>query len=300
MLKKRIIPVLLLKNGRMVKGKNFNNYIDTGDPNKAVDIYSSQDADELIFINISKDQISKKKFLNILNRSSKECTMPLCAGGGITNSNDVKELLELGADKVLLNTILTKDLDIIKQVSSKFGAQCIVAGIDYKKNNKTGKLEVWSDCGKNLTNLDFNSHIKNLVEFGVGEIFINSINNDGMMNGYDLEISQKLYDYIINYLGSGIKNKNEGAKSRGRGTYLAISTTTDWAASSYCPYSTCVDDPLMALRNCRKGAKKKTGTKQKCKLLFKGHTIKWNGNNIKVTLEDDVEALLKQAGLTIK
>ena len=192
MLKKRIIPVLLLKNGRMVKGKNFNNYIDTGDPNKAVDIYSSQDADELIFINISKDQISKKKFLNILNRSSKECTMPLCAGGGITNSNDVKELLELGADKVLLNTILTKDLDIIKQVSSKFGAQCIVAGIDYKKNNKTGKLEVWSDCGKNLTNLDFNSHIKNLVEFGVGEIFINSINNDGMMNGYDLEISQKV------------------------------------------------------------------------------------------------------------
>ena len=113
MLKKRVIPVLLLKNGRMVKGKNFNNYIDTGDPNKAVDIYSSQDADELIFLNISKDRISKKKFLKIVNRASKECSMPLCAGGGITNSNDVKKLLELGADKVLLNSILTKNKNVI-------------------------------------------------------------------------------------------------------------------------------------------------------------------------------------------
>ncbi len=139
-----------------------------------------------------------------------------------------------------------------------------------------------------------------IILFVASFLVINPARASSLFGNGDLEISQKLYDYIINYLGSGIKNKNEGAKSRGRGTYLAISTTTDWAASSYCPYSTCVDDPLMALRNCRKGAKKKTGTKQKCKLLFKGHTIKWNGNNIKVTLEDDVEALLKQAGLTIK
>ena len=190
MLKKRIIPVLLLKNGRMVKGKNFKNYIDTGDPNKAVDIYSSQDADELIFINISKDDISKKKFLEILNRSSKECIMPLCAGGGITNSEDVKELIELGADKVLLNTILTTDLSVIKDVSSKFGAQCIVAAIDYKRNNKTGELEVWSNCGKVLTKLNFFDHIKNIERLGVGEIFINSIDCDGMMSGYDIEISK--------------------------------------------------------------------------------------------------------------
>ncbi len=190
MLKKRIIPVLLLKNGRMVKGKNFQNYIDTGNPNKAVDIYSSQDADELVFINISKDNISKKKFLEILNRASKECSMPLCAGGGITNSNDVKELLELGADKVLLNSILTKDLKIINDVSKKFGAQCIVAGIDYKINKKDGKVEVWSECGNTLTNKNFYEYIEKIVNLGIGEIFLNSIDNDGLMNGYDLKISK--------------------------------------------------------------------------------------------------------------
>lgn len=190
MLKKRIIPVLLLKNGRMVKGKNFQNYIDTGNPNKAVDIYSSQDADELVFINISKDNISKKKFLEILNRASKECSMPLCAGGGITNSNDVRELLKLGADKVLLNSILTKNLNIINDVSKKFGAQCIVAGIDYKINKKNGKIEVWSECGNTLTSKNFYEYIEKIINLGVGEIFLNSIDNDGLMNGYDLKISK--------------------------------------------------------------------------------------------------------------
>ena len=114
--------------------------------------------------------------------------MPLCAGGGITSAVDVKELIELGADKVLLNTILTKNLNIINEVSSKFGAQCIVAAVDYKKNKETGKLEVWSDCGKSITNLDFYDHIKKIVKLGVGELFINCIDNDGMMCGYDLKV----------------------------------------------------------------------------------------------------------------
>ncbi len=190
MLKKRIIPVLLLKNGRMVKGKNFKNYIDTGDPNKAVDIYSSQDADELIFINISKDILSKKKFLEILNRASKECSMPLCAGGGITNSGDVKELLELGADKVLLNSILINKMDVIKDISKKFGTQCVVAGIDYKINKENKKIEIWSECGKVLTKCNFYDHIEKITKLGVGEIFLNSIDNDGLMEGYDLKIAK--------------------------------------------------------------------------------------------------------------
>tara|TARA_B100000674_G_scaffold421795_1_gene373625 strand:- start:893 stop:1660 length:768 start_codon:yes stop_codon:yes gene_type:complete len=207
MLKKRVIPVLLLKNGRMVKGKNFNNYIDTGDPNKAVDIYSSQDADELIFINISKDIISKKKFLKILNRASQECSMPLCAGGGITSSKDVKELLEKGADKVLVNSILTKNLDIIEDISVKFGAQCIVAGIDYKINKSSKKIEVWSECGTNLTSLDFYQYIEQITKLGVGEIFLNSIDHDGLMRGYDLTIckivSEKFETPLIVSGGAG-------------------------------------------------------------------------------------------------
>ncbi len=117
----------------------------------------------------------------------------------------------------------------------------------------------------------------------------------------EIEISKKLFNYIQDYLGSGIKNKNAGSKSRGRGTYLAISTTTDWGASSYCPYTACRDDGGLNVKsNCQKRAKKKTGKKETCKLLFKGHTIKWNGNKIKVGTNDDLEALLKTAGITVK
>lgn len=117
----------------------------------------------------------------------------------------------------------------------------------------------------------------------------------------DLEISKAQYNYINDYLGSGIKNKYEGAKSRGRGTYLAISTTASWASSSYCPWSQCQDDGGLGVkRSCEIGAKKKTGKKEKCKLLFKGHTIKWNGNKIKVGKNDDLAYALNQANITVK
>ena len=117
----------------------------------------------------------------------------------------------------------------------------------------------------------------------------------------DLEISKALYNYIEEYLGYGIKNKNQGSKSRGRGTYLAISTTTDWGASSYCPWSQCQDDGgIRVKRDCEKAAKKKTGKKETCKLLFKGHTIRWNGNKIKVGKNDDLAYALNQANITVK
>ena len=117
----------------------------------------------------------------------------------------------------------------------------------------------------------------------------------------DLEISKALYNYIADYLGSGVKNKNEGAKSRGRGTYLAISTTADWGSSSYCPWSQCEDDGgIRVKRGCEKGAKKRTGQKETCKLLFKGHTIRWNGSKIKVSTNDDLAYALKQVNITVK
>ena len=117
----------------------------------------------------------------------------------------------------------------------------------------------------------------------------------------DLEISKIEFDYMQKYLGSGIKNKGEGSKSRGRGIYYATSITTDWGASSYCPWSQCVDDGgLRTKKNCENAAKKKTGKKEKCKLVFKGHTLKWNGNKIKVGSNDDLKAILKSAGITVK
>ena len=117
----------------------------------------------------------------------------------------------------------------------------------------------------------------------------------------DLEISKRLFNYLEKYLGSGIKNETQGAKSRGRGTYLAISTTSEWGATSYCPHSACSDDGGVSTKaDCQRGAKKKFGKKEKCKLLFKGHTIRWNGNKIKVGTGDDLKALLKTAGITVK
>ena len=187
MLKKRVIPVLLLKNGRMVKGKKFKDFIDTGDPNTTVKIYSSQDADEIVFLNISKDEISKKKFINIINEASKECSMPLTVGGGITNLEDVKELIKSGADKVVITTHLTQDVSIINDIKKKFGSQCIVAGIDYSFSKIKNKIEVLSNCGQTTTNLNFSEYIINLSSLGVGEIFLNSIDNDGIMRGYDLK-----------------------------------------------------------------------------------------------------------------
>ncbi len=187
MLKKRVIPVLLLKNGRMVKGKKFKDFIDTGDPNTTVKIYSSQDADEIVFLNISKNEISKKKFINIINEASKKCSMPLTAGGGITNLEDVKELIKSGADKVVITTHLTQDFSIINDIKKKFGSQCIVAGVDYLFNKIKNKIEVLSNCGQTTTNLNFSEYIINLSSLGVGEIFLNSIDNDGIMRGYDLK-----------------------------------------------------------------------------------------------------------------
>ena len=144
--------------------------------------------------------------------------------------------------------------------------------------------------------------MKNFLTIIVLSFLWSNTSSAGSLYGNgDLEISKKLFNYIEDYLGSGIKNSTKGAKSRGRGTYLAISTTTDWGATSYCPWSACQDDGGLRVKsNCQRGAKKKTGKKETCKLLFKGHTIKWNGNKIKVGTNDDLRALLKTAGITVK
>ena len=133
-------------------------------------------------------------------------------------------------------------------------------------------------------------------------INLNTARAGSLYGNGDIEISRALHNYIEQYLGSGIKNATQGAKSRGRGMYLAISTSpTEWGASSYCPYTACQDDSGRSTKsNCQKAAKKKYSQKVKCKLLIKGHTIKWNGMKIKYSEGDDLEALLETAGVTVK
>ena len=191
MLKKRVIPMLLLRNGRMVKGVNFDNYRDTGNPATAVRIYTSQDTDELIFLDIDASLNSRAALVDIVRESAKECFMPLAAGGGISSVDDVRQLLLAGADKVVITTSAVTNPQLITEVSKHFGNQCVVAGIDYKTNGNESK--VWIRCGTEETELEPLAHAKRLVQLGAGEIILNSIDRDGKMMGYDLVIAEKVH-----------------------------------------------------------------------------------------------------------
>ncbi len=190
MLKKRIIPVLLLKDKRMVKGKKFKDFKDTGEPKTAVRIYSAQDADELVFLDIDNNSSSLGNLIEIVKQASEECFMPLAAGGGISDINQARELLKAGADKIVVNTSCVKNPSLIKEISEEFGEQCVIGSIDYKISNNL--REVWIKSGKLNTNLDPLEHAKNLIKLGAGEILLNSIDRDGMMEGYDLEYADKV------------------------------------------------------------------------------------------------------------
>ena len=190
MLKIRIIPVLLLKDKRMVKGKKFKDFKDTGEPKTAVRIYSAQDADELVFLDIDNNSSSLGNLIEIVKQASEECFMPLAAGGGISDINQVRELLKAGADKIVVNTSCVKNPSLIKEISEEFGEQCVIGSIDYKISNNL--REVWIKSGKLNTNLDPLEHAKNLIKLGAGEILLNSIDRDGMMEGYDLEYADKV------------------------------------------------------------------------------------------------------------
>ena len=190
MLKKRVIPVLLLKNKRMVKGIQFKNYRDTGDPESCIRIYNSQYVDELIFININKDRFKSNELFSILSTASKQCFIPLTVGGGIDNIRKIEKLLLSGADKVVINSINYSDKWLLSKASKKFGSQCIIAGIDIKKTHQNYKI--FSNLGKKIEKIDLFDHIKECERNGAGEFFINCIHSDGTMKGYDLKIIKKI------------------------------------------------------------------------------------------------------------
>ncbi len=194
MLKKRVIPVLLLKDGRMVKGTQFTGFRDVGDPRSAIRVYSAQDADELIFLNINGVEGDLKSVVNLLNQATEECFMPLVAGGGVSKIEHVRELLLAGADKVFINTAGIENPKLLTDVAKKFGRQCLVGGIDYRQGIKGAR--VWIHNGKEETRLDPHEHAQNLVKLGVGEIFLNCIDHDGLMQGYDLDFIETIASSI--------------------------------------------------------------------------------------------------------
>lgn len=186
MLKKRIIPVQLLLNDRLVKTVQFDSYRDVGNPITSSKVYSSQDADELVFLNIDRTSRSIEPLLRLIKNVAEVCFMPLALGGGITRFQEAVKLIQSGADKVVLNSICYSDFTIIQRIADNLGSQAIVASIDARWEPGKGDYQLYSNCGRNMQYISLEEHIQNVIKCGAGEILINSIDRDGMMNGYDL------------------------------------------------------------------------------------------------------------------
>lgn len=174
----------------MVKGVRFSNYRDTGNPKTSVRIYNAQDADELVFLDTEASLESRQALVEILREAATECFMPLTAGGGISTIDDVRELLRAGADKVVVTTASVTNSQLLRRIAQSFGTQCLVGGIDYKYEGE--EPEVWIRCGTEKTGLDPVAHAVRMSKLGVGEIFLNSIDRDGTMEGYDLGLAEKV------------------------------------------------------------------------------------------------------------
>ena len=187
MLKKRIIPCLDVNQGRVVKGINFVNLKDAGDPVEQAKIYDRGGADELCFLDITASSEDRQILLDKVAETAKNCFIPITVGGGIRTLDDIKNLLLAGADKVSINTEAVKNNNFIKQSSIKFGSQCIVIAIDAKKvaNNR---WEIFTHGGRNSTGIDAIEYAKIVEKNGAGEILLTSMDKDGTKTGYDLEL----------------------------------------------------------------------------------------------------------------
>lgn len=194
MLKKRIIPCLLLKNGRMVKGKQFTDFIDTGNPVTAAKVYNAQTADELLFIDIEASREGRSTLIDFIEKTSKEVFMPFCVGGGIKDVATIRTLLKAGADKVSISTAAVEDPNFIEQAVNDFGSQCIVICIDYKKIGD--QYIVFTHSGQKQTEYNVLDFIDKIMAKKPGELLLNSIDRDGMMNGYEIELLKKVTERV--------------------------------------------------------------------------------------------------------
>ena len=190
MLKNRIIPCLDVKNGRVVKGINFVDLKDAGDPVEQAKIYSDGGADEICFLDITASNENRDTIYDVVERTSKKCFVPLTVGGGVRGVEDINKLLNCGADKVSINTAAVQNPKMIIESSKKFGSQCIVVAIDAKKNGN--KWEVFTHGGRNNTNLDAIEFAKKMEDSGAGELLVTSMDRDGTQIGYDNDLMLKI------------------------------------------------------------------------------------------------------------
>jgi len=206
MLSKRIIPCLDVKDGRVVKGVNFVNLRDAGDPVEIAKKYSDEGADEICFLDITASNEERKTMIDVVERTAGEVFVPLTVGGGVRTLDDIRQMLLAGADKVSINTAAVKNPDFVKEAADKFGSQCIVVAIDARSSGED-KWEVFTHGGRNGTGIDAVEWAKKMEDYGAGEILLTSMDKDGTKSGYDLPltktISRKLTIPIIASGGAG-------------------------------------------------------------------------------------------------
>ncbi len=185
-LTKRIIPCLDVKDGRVVKGVHFVNLKDAGDPVELGKFYSDSGADELVFLDITATVEGRQTFKELVGRIAREINIPFTVGGGIKSVTDMKELLDIGADKVSIGSAAVKNPGLVKEASQYFGAQCVVVSVDAKKNNEG--WEIYIKGGREATGIDAITFSKQMEELGAGELLVNSLDRDGTKEGFDIEL----------------------------------------------------------------------------------------------------------------
>ena len=191
MLKKRIIPCLDVKDGRVVKGINFIELKDAGDPAEQAKIYSESGADEICFLDITASSENRETLTDIVKKTAKECFVPLTVGGGVRTIENIRELLLAGADKVSINTEAVKNIEFVKEAAKKFGSQCIVVAIDAKKVSED-RWEIFTHGGRNKTGIDAVKFAKKVEDNGAGEVLLTSMDKDGTKSGYDVDLLKKI------------------------------------------------------------------------------------------------------------
>ncbi|WND03709.1 imidazole glycerol phosphate synthase subunit HisF [Temperatibacter marinus] len=227
MLKTRIIPCLDVKDGRVVKGVNFVDLIDAGDPVAQAKIYDQAGADELTFLDITASSEDRGILYDVVKRTAEECFMPLTVGGGVRTEEDVRKLLLAGADKVSLMTSAVNRPELVKELAEKFGAQCIVVAIDAKETSP-GVFEVFTHGGRNPTGLNAVDYAAQVATLGAGEILLTSMDRDGTKSGFNVELTRAVSDRVsVPVIASGgvgsLDHLVEGVKEGHASAVLAAS-----------------------------------------------------------------------------
>ena len=202
MLKNRIIPCLDVKNGRVVKGINFVDLKDAGDPVEQAKIYSDGGADEICFLDITASNENRDTIYDVVKETSKKCFVPLTVGGGVRSVDDINKLLNCGADKVSINTAAVQNPSVVKESSKKFGSQCIVVAIDAKKKGDT--WEIFTHGGRKETGINVIEFALKMEKSGAGELLVTSMDKDGTLSGYDIELMKTISESVnIPVIASG-------------------------------------------------------------------------------------------------